>query len=265
MSREVGIVVPAYRPDWSRLRGYLRRLERELAPAALLVELDGPIDEDVQLDEFPGSVHAVQHRRGKGAAVTAGFERLETDVHVFADADGSTSPAALRDVIAPVVDGSVDLAVGSRRHPEATVAGHQSYLRRHLGDLFVKIARHFLPVKLYDYQCGAKAIGADLWRRVRGELTAPGFAWDIDLLTAAALRNAEIVEVPITWTDQPGSTVAPTRTSVAFGRALLRAWHRSQVAAGSRTHGWLSQRVGTPRPLIQQLDAPSDVFRADNS
>ncbi|MFC6735800.1 dolichol-P-glucose transferase, partial [Halolamina salina] len=42
MSRSVGVVVPAYRPDVDRLSRYVRDLDERLAPAELRIELDDP-------------------------------------------------------------------------------------------------------------------------------------------------------------------------------------------------------------------------------
>jgi len=119
MDASLGIVVPAFRPDVGRLREYVRALDDRLDPAAVRVELDDPREGVVDdLAGLPATVNAVPTRRGKGTAVTAGFEALGTDVLAFADADGSTPAESVADVAAPVLRGDVALAAGSRRHPE---------------------------------------------------------------------------------------------------------------------------------------------------
>jgi hypothetical protein len=160
MDGSIGVVVPAYDPDVDRLRTYLRTLEGTVAPDALRVELDAPAPETLaRLADAPGTVNAVDRRRGKGAAIGDGFDALETDRLAFADADGSTPAASLLAVVRGLE--GADLSVGSRRHPAATVSSHQGVLRRALGDGFAWLARRALPTELHDYQCGAKAIRAD--------------------------------------------------------------------------------------------------------
>jgi len=241
MDGSLGIVVPAYDPDLDRLTAYLRALG-ELDPAAVRVELDDP-DGTVRdrLGEVPASVHVADRRRGKGAAITAGFEALSTDTYGFVDADGSTPVGALRDVVEPVRTGTADVAVGSRRHPEAVVTDSTSPTRETLGDGFAWLGRRTLPVSLYDYQCGAKAVDAEAWARLRGDLYEAGFGWDVDLLAAAGRRGLTVTEVPIEWTDRPGSTVAPLGTAVTLAGALLRAQRR--------------RLPGSPgsRPLLERL------------
>ena len=136
--RSLGLVVPAYQPDVDRLTAYVRACRERLSPAAVRIELDAPDagTADALREALPGVTVAVaSERRGKGAAVTAGFEALvdAVDMLAFADADGSTPPGSLAAVVAPVLEQRADLAIGSRRHPHATVIGHQTLARRRLG------------------------------------------------------------------------------------------------------------------------------------
>ena len=234
----VGIVVPAFRPDVDLTSRYVRSLDEAL-DARLRIELDDPRPGvERRLRELPATVNAVDERRGKGTAITVGFEALVDDVDVlaFADADGSTPAWSIVDVIQPVGSGEVALAVGSRRHPDADVRSHQTLLRRRLGDGFAWIARRLLEAELYDYQCGAKAISTDTWTAVRGHLYEPGFAWDIELVATTAAMDRRIREVPVTWIDRPDSTVSPVGTAAELARTLVFARHRAKRIAGSRLH-----------------------------
>jgi glycosyltransferase involved in cell wall biosynthesis len=262
MDCSVGVVVPAYRPDPARLSAYVRALDDRLAPEVVRIEIDDPKPETLdRLDDLPASaeLEAVPDRRGKGAAITAGFEALSTDVLAFADADGSTPADSIADVVDPVVAGTADLAAGSRRHPDATVASHQTFARRYLGDGFAFLARALLDVDLYDYQCGAKALTASTWRAIRSHLYEPGFAWDIELVAVAGALDREIVEVPVVWEDQPGSTVSPVRTSLRLGRGLLVSRHRAKVIQKNRLHSLLDARRGGEPSLVDRLARPESV------
>ncbi len=259
MPEDVGIVIPALDPDPERIAAYIDALDEELSPARIHVELDRPTQAAMSLlEDTVVTVGTSGRRRGKGASITAGFERLETDILAFVDADGSTPPESLAAVIAPVVRGQADVSVGSRRHPEASVSTHQSRLRRRSGDLFVHLARAILPVRLHDYQCGAKAIRSDTWRRVRTHLVTPGFGWDIELLTIAHAVGARIVEIPIVWEDKPGSTVDLVDTIPDFGGALLRSWHKAGVIRGGTVHRLIDGMVDPPENLIDVIDRMPD-------
>ncbi|MFB6109493.1 MAG: glycosyltransferase [Halodesulfurarchaeum sp.] len=229
MSRSVGVVVPAYEPDLPLLVEYLQDLTRVLEPAALIVELDDPDPETARaLEDAPATVNVADRRRGKGAAVTAGFEALDTDVLAFADADGSTPARSIGDVLDAVQSGQADVAVGSRRHPAAEVRSHQTVFRQYLGDVFAWLARRFLDVSLSDYQCGAKALTREAWTAIREHLYEPGFAWDVELVAMADALGFAVEAVPVTWQDHPDSTVATTRVVPELLRALLVTRRRSR-------------------------------------
>ncbi|WP_435345534.1 glycosyltransferase [Haloarchaeobius sp. HRN-SO-5] len=259
MQRSVGVVLPAYDPVVDTLVDYLHALNDRLDAPQLRVELDAPDPETLAvLEDAPGTVNAVDARRGKGAAITCGFEALDTDVLAFADADGATPAASIADVVAPVREGDVDFAVGSRRHPEADVRSHQTVARRYLGDGFAFFARHLLSVGLYDFQCGAKAIDRDAWETVRDHLYEPGFAWDIELVAMAAAFDYEPLEVPVTWEDQPESTVSPVSTTVELGVSLLRSRHRAKRLHGDPVHSFIASRRGNRLALVDRLATEAD-------
>ena len=247
MERTLGLVVPAFRPDPERLASFLAALRAELDPAVVRIELDDP-DPGVRerLADLPATLHVAPTRRGKGAAITAGFEALAPDVDAlaFADADGATPASSVARVVAPVLDGSADLSVGSRRHPAAEVRSHQTVARRRLGDGFAWLARRLLDVELTDYQCGAKALTTATWEAVREHLYEPGFAWDVELIAIAGALGCDVTERPVVWEDQPGSTVDPVGAVVNMGRGLLAARHRARLVAED--------------PLHRLMDAPQE-------
>jgi len=253
MPPSVGLVLPAFRPDVDRLASYVEVIREAVGPDEIRVEVDDPSPEtEAALAELEVTVNAVPYRRGKGAAVTAGFEALGTDVLAFADADGSTPGASLAAVLEPVVAGDADLAVGSRRHPAAEVATHQTFARKHMGDAFAWLARRLLTVPLYDYQCGAKAITADGWASIREHLYEPGFAWDVELVAIAGALDLRVREVPIEWRDAPGSTVSPVRDGFRLARALFAARHRAKQLSNSRVHTAIASRREQPTALVEK-------------
>ncbi|MFQ3318182.1 MAG: glycosyltransferase involved in cell wall biosynthesis [Natronomonas sp.] len=250
----LGVVIPALQPSVPRLEAYLRDIVDELDPHVVRIELDDPdatASEAVSSIDVPTvEVNSVPYRRGKGAAITEGFEAIDTDRLAFADADGSTPASELARVV-DALEGA-DVAAGSRRHPDAHVVGHQTFARRFLGDGFAWFARRLLDAELYDYQCGAKALTAEAWERVRTHLYEPGFAWDVELLAMAAALGLDIVEVPIKWEDMPGSTVDPVSTTFSLGAALFTTRHRAKRLQNSRFHGAIAATREETPPLVDR-------------
>lgn len=244
----LGIVIPAFRPDVRLLVAYIHDLQDGLEPASIRVELDDPRSPDIveEIAQTGVTVSVSRDRRGKGAAITAGFEALDTDVRMFLDADGSTLVTSVAAILQPIFDGAADVSAGSRRHPASTVTSHQTIARRYLGDVFAAAARRALPTELYDYQCGAKALTAEAWDHTRTHLYEEGFAWDLELLAVAGALGLTVAEIPIIWEDKPGSTVDPIDATIDMGWALLAIRHRSKAIDGHPIHTAFPQSRSPP-------------------
>lgn len=247
MSRSVGLVIPALNPAIPRLNRYLDELRETVDPDAIRIELDDPTGEHAGLaDQLGTDVAIATERRGKGLAITAGFEALETDILAFVDADGSTAPSSVASLLAPLAADEADLAVASRHRPESVVIGRSS-TRRTMSRSFARFAGLATGLGLSDFQCGAKAITAEAWDDISGRLHETGFGWDLELLWLADARGHRITEVPVEWTERPGSTVPPLQT--AGGLSLLAA----RIAA-ARLRG--RTRLASTRPtLLDRLEA----------
>ena len=255
----VGIVIPAYRPDPTLLADYITTLNKRLSPAAIRIELDGSVSHiNHVLADLPETVTAntVDSRRGKGAAVTDGFEALiandAIDILAFVDADGSTHAESVADLLNPILETDADVSVGSRRHPDATIASHQTIMRRRLGDGFAWLARRLLDVQLYDYQCGAKAVTREAWRKIRTHLHESGFAWDFEFISTANALEYQVVEVPVRWEDRPKSTVSPMKTALHLARSLIISRHQSRALRGSHVHRLLNDIRSKPQALVER-------------
>lgn len=217
---DTGLVLPAYDPDEAKLHRYASRLEEHLAPAQIRIEIDDPDPSTLEaLDDLDATVHAVDRRRGKGAAISDGFDALDTSILLFADADGATAPASVADVVAAVQEGA-DVAVGSRRHPEASVSNRP--LHRHiLSAGLAAVARPTLGISVQDTQCGVKALTRDAWERIGHRIEEDGFAWDLGLLARAEAAGLSVEEVPVRWHDERDSSVSLLPTTATFLQALV--------------------------------------------
>lgn len=230
----VGVVIPAYAPDIVALERFVDDIRNLIDPEIIRVEIDVPRTAHVErLKTVVDHISVSSNRRGKGAAIMEGFDALETDTLVFADADGSVPAHSLENIVRQIEEGTADVSIGSRRHPNSHVVEHQTLGRRFLGDAFAFTARKLLPTKCRDYQCGAKAVQAEAWNVIGHHCYEPGFAWDIEFVSVAGSLGYEIAEVPVDWEDHPDSTVDPFSTSVELATALVDVRRRADAIASS--------------------------------
>lgn len=209
------VVIPAFN-EALRLPRYLAEIVtyfdgRNEGYEVLVVDdgsTDGTADAVAAIARTHPPVHVLRQGRneGKGAAVRRGMLAARGEYRLFADADGATPIVELKRLEAALATGA-QVVVASRSRPDASVS---VVARRHrvlAGRVFSWIVRHLGLPDVMDTQCGFKAFtgpaAADLFERVR----TSGFGFDVELLLLARAAGYRVAEVPVNWTDQPGSKV----------------------------------------------------------
>ena len=72
-----------------------------------------------------------------------------------------------------------------------------------------------------DTQCGFKLFRRSVAQDLFSVTCVDGYAFDLELLYIARQRGYRIAEVPVNWTDQPGSKVRPWRDGFVMLRELM--------------------------------------------
>ncbi len=165
--------------------------------------------------------------KGRGRALKRVWSSSDSDVLVYMDVDLSTDLAALLPLVAPLVSGHSDLAIGSRlsRHSRVTRGMKRELISRS----YNLILRQTLRARFSDAQCGFKAVRRDAARELLPLVEDNAWFFDTELLVVAERAGLRIHEVPVDWVDDPDSSVAIVRTAVddlkgvaRLGRALVR-------------------------------------------
>ncbi|MBI2706174.1 MAG: glycosyltransferase [Actinobacteria bacterium] len=233
MGEATSIVIPAYNEAgrFNRSLPRLREALSDLSDLEVIVVDDGSTDDTahVAMAQLWGwdnaKVVRLPWNQGKGAAVKAGVAVAGGEYLVFMDADLSADLADLPELVAAL--DRADIALGSR-----SVAGsravYDSTLRRVQSKLFNGVACAMTSVVASDTQCGFKAFRADA-AKVLFHLCQTGrFAFDVELLALAQLLGYRIVEVPVGWVEESGSSVRPLRDPILMFRDLMGIRRRFQ-------------------------------------
>jgi putative flippase GtrA len=144
------------------------------------------------------------------------------------DVDLSTDLGALLPLVAPLLSGHSDVAIGSRLAAGARVV--RGPKREMISRSYNLILRATLHNGFSDAQCGFKAVRADIARALLPLVEDNGWFFDTELLVLAERNGLRIHEVPVDWTDDPDSRVHITSTAVDDLKGIVRVWRR--FAAG---------------------------------
>lgn len=221
----LSIVVPAYN-EAQRLPVLLAALPDfvDVETTEVLVVDDGSTDgtSDVataMLERFPlGKVLVQPKNQGKGAALRAGVAASRGPRVVFMDADMATDLRDLAPLLAALGDHAV--AIGTRASRGSQVNDGSRH-RRVMGATLNRIMRRFTNLDFTDTQCGFKAFrGAEA--KILFHLSEEsGFAQDIEILALATAMQMPVAEVPVRWTEIPGSKVNPAIDSIKTANELI--------------------------------------------
>ncbi|RNM14152.1 bifunctional glycosyltransferase family 2/GtrA family protein [Nocardioides pocheonensis] len=198
----------------------------------------------------------VEHlaEKGRGRALKQAWGRSGSDVLVYMDVDLSTDLDALLPLVAPLISGHSDLAIGSRLAGSSRV---QRGLKRELiSRSYNLILRRTLRVGFSDAQCGFKAIRRDAARELLPLVHDQQWFFDTELLTVAERAGLRIHEVPVDWVDDPDSRVDIVRTALDDLRGVVRlgaslARGRLPLREVGERLGRVSAEAGTGRLGLQ--------------
>jgi putative flippase GtrA len=256
----VEVVVPVHdeerdlEPGVRRLHAYLR----ESFPFSFRVTIADNASTDrtwplacALAQELPW-VRAVHlDERGRGRALRAVWEASDATVLAYMDVDLSTDLAALLPLVAPLLSGHSDVAIGTRLSRSSRVV--RGPKRELVSRCYNLLLRATLQAGFSDAQCGFKAIRADRARQLLPLVEDTAWFFDTELLVLAERAGLRIHEVPVDWVDDPDSRVDIVATALADLRGVLRLARglaTGALPAGALRRAAASQGMQDPLPGV---------------
>ena len=237
----LSLVIPAYN-EAVRLPPYLDTIhghftEQLASQYEVIVVDDGSSDQlpevlsEISLDWQ--QLRTIRHpqNKGKGAAVRTGILASFGQRILFADADGAT-PIEEECRLRQAIDAGADVAVGSRLIDAEGVVRSRTRNRAAIGHTFATMVHCLFSVSVTDTQCGFKMFRAEPGRRLLALSQENGYLFDIEVLALAEQLGYRVVEVPISWSDQPGSRMHMWRESPGILAGLWRVRRRLRRQLG---------------------------------
>ncbi|MFF0234041.1 glycosyltransferase [Micromonospora sp. NPDC005254] len=264
------VVIPVYNEE-TDLGPCVRRLHAHLSehfpyPFQITVADNASVDGTLAVAqalaaELPGV--GVRHldAKGRGRALSAAWSASSAPVLAYMDVDLSTDLAALLPLVAPLISGHSDLAIGTRLARTSRVV--RGAKREVISRAYNLLLRGALAARFSDAQCGFKAIRADVAAGLLPHVRDTGWFFDTELLVLAQRAGLRIHEVPVDWVDDPDSRVDIVATALAdlrgmgrLGRALVTgalplAELRAQLGRAPLAAPPAQVPVGLPRQLTR--------------
>jgi glycosyltransferase involved in cell wall biosynthesis len=157
---------------------------------------------------------------GRGRALRAIWSESDAEVLAYMDVDLSTDLNALLPLVAPLLSGHSDLAIGTRLARGSRVV--RGPKRELISRSYNMLLRTLLGVRFSDAQCGFKAIRRDQARTLLPLTQDTGWFFDTELLVLAERAGLRIHEIPVDWVDDLDSRVDIIATALADLRGMAR-------------------------------------------
>ncbi len=243
---DVDIVIPVYNEE-AGLEASVRRLHRYLAsrfPLTWTITIADNASRDqtwgiaCRLANQLEGVRAVHlDQKGRGRALRAAWSASPSPVVAYMDVDLSTDLDALLPLVAPLLSGHSDVAIGSRLASGARVV--RGPRREVISRSYNLILKATLGNGFSDAQCGFKAVRADVARALLPLIEDDGWFFDTELLVLAEHNGLRIHEVPVDWIDDPDSRVQVASTARDDLKGIWRMLRRFAAGQGNLPSGAL--------------------------
>ena len=209
-------------------------------------------------DTLPGVDALHLDRKGRGRALRAAWSQATAPVVAYMDVDLATGLGALLPLVAPLVSGHSEIAIGSRLAPGAhVVRGARRELLSRSYNLLVRVV---LGSACSDAQCGFKAMRREAAVELLPLVEDDEWFFDTELLVTAQRIGLRIHEVPVDWVDDLDSRVDVMRTAWKDVRGIERlarpaARRRATTRPARPTSAGWAHRNGRPIIEARELNA----------
>jgi len=232
----VSVVIPTHN-EAQAIGRVLSDLPRDIVTEVIVVDSNSS-DGTPHLAKTMGARVIEEPRRGYGRACLTGLANTQNpDVVVFLDGDYSDRPSELPLVLAPILEGSADITLGSRfsgASSRGALPWHQSFGNR----LAAGLIRLLYGVKISDLG-PFRAGRADVLRALA--LAEATYGWAVEMIIKGAIAGFRVVEVPVSYHPRIGKSKISGTVKGTLGAAWFILSRIVRYYFGRR-------KARTPRP-----------------
>ena len=232
---QVSVIIPTHN-EASAIGRVLADLPASVVTEVLVVDSNSS-DGTPEIAAKAGAHVLSEPRRGYGRACLTGLANADNpDVVVFLDGDYSDRPAELPLLIAPILDGYADIAIGSRlsgQRIRGALPWHAVFGNRLAAGLITVL----YGVKITDLG-PFRAARADAIHKLA--LEEDTYGWAVEMILKGAIQGFRIVEVPVSYYPRIGKS----KISGTVRGTVGAAWF---ILSRIMRYSFRRRRVGAPR------------------
>jgi glycosyltransferase involved in cell wall biosynthesis len=202
------VLIPCYN-EAATIGKVVDDFRRELPEAEVIVFDNRCTDDTAAIAKAHGATVIPEPRPGKGFVVEAMFDRVQADYYVMVDGDDTYEASKVRDLLAPVMAGKADMAVGARL---ADYEPDKSFRPLHVaGNNLVRgLINWIYRADLTDIMSGYRAYNRRVVQRI--PVVSAGFEVETEMTIQLLYHRLKVVEVQVPYRGRPEGSVSKLNT-----------------------------------------------------
>lgn len=215
--QRIAVLIPCHNEELTVAKVVVD-FHRELPQAAIYVFDNASTDDTAALARAAGAIVIPEPRKGKGYVVESMMSAVEADYFVMVDGDDTYPAAKVHELLAPVMAGRADMAVGAR----LTDFTEHSFRALHItGNNLVRgLVNLIFNSSLTDILSGYRAYNRRVTRRV--PIVSSGFEVETELTIKVLHHGLTIREVQVPYGSRPEGSSSKLHTFRDGARVLWK-------------------------------------------
>jgi len=201
----IDVIIPAFNEEQS-VGKVVSTIPRDLVTEVVVAD-NNSTDRTAEIAREAGATVLPAPRQGYGSACLVGIAHINQkamppDIVVFMDADYSDHPEQLKDIVAPILAGEMDMVIGSRAlgaREKGSMAPQQIF-----GNwLATRMMRVLYGVRFTDLG-PFRAITLEALNAL--EMKDKDYGWTVEMQVKAAKQKLRFTEVPVDYRKRIGKS-----------------------------------------------------------
>ena len=205
--KRIAVLIPCYNEE-ATVGKVIDDFREHLPEARIYVYDNCCTDRTVEIALQHGAEIVSEPRQGKGYVVESMFDQVDADCFVMVDGDDTYEASAVRQLLAPVMEGRTDMVVGARLSEYTD----QSFRPLHVfGNNLVRwLINWIFRTKLTDILSGYRAFNTRVVERI--PVVSSGFEVETELTVQMLYHRLRVVEVQVPYRERPEGSFSKLNT-----------------------------------------------------
>ncbi len=215
---KTAILIPCYNEELT-IEKVIKDFKKELPDADIYVYNNNSKDKTREIAVAQGVNVVDEYKQGKGNVVRSMFYDIDADIYIMVDGDDTYPAEFIHELMAPVVNGECDMAIGDRLS-NGTYQKENKRPFHEFGNNIVKRSINVLfKTDLKDIMTGYRVFNKKFVKNM--PVMSPKFEIETEMSLYALDKKYVIKEIPIVYRDRPEGSESKLNT-VSDGIKVVR-------------------------------------------